>query len=204
MDKLGFYGGAFNPPTKAHIELAKKAIKKFKLNKVIFIPVNDFYKKEGLAPEIHRLNMLKLLCENEEKLEVSDIEMKTEKCFKAIDIFNLINNEYKNSTNYFIMGIDNLANIFRWKDYEKLISDFKYIIFDRGNIKSKSVIEDNDLLRKYKKNFKIVENEEHNNYSSTYTRKMIENGQKPVNIDKRIYEYINQNGLYKNAKITNM
>ena len=36
--KIGFFGGCFNPPTIAHIELAKKAIEIAGLDKLIFIP----------------------------------------------------------------------------------------------------------------------------------------------------------------------
>ncbi len=43
--KLGFFGGSFNPVTIAHINLIKKAIKEFNLDKVYFIPMNDYYKK---------------------------------------------------------------------------------------------------------------------------------------------------------------
>lgn len=37
--KIGFFGGSFNPPTKAHINLAKKALNICKLDKVIFVPM---------------------------------------------------------------------------------------------------------------------------------------------------------------------
>lgn len=37
--RLGFFGGSFNPPTNAHIDLAKKALKECKLDKVIFVPI---------------------------------------------------------------------------------------------------------------------------------------------------------------------
>ena len=46
--KIGFFGGSFNPPTIAHLDLVKKAIQKYQLDKVYFVPVNNFYKKEEL------------------------------------------------------------------------------------------------------------------------------------------------------------
>ena len=39
--KIGFFGGCFNPPTNAHIALAKEAIIQSKLDKVIFVPMGD-------------------------------------------------------------------------------------------------------------------------------------------------------------------
>ncbi len=47
--KIGFFGGSFNPPTNAHICLAQKAIKECGLDKVIFVPMNDYYRKNNLA-----------------------------------------------------------------------------------------------------------------------------------------------------------
>lgn len=60
--KIGFFGGCFNPPTNAHVNLAKEVLYKCKLDKVVFVPVGDFYSKKELAPERHRYNMLKIAC----------------------------------------------------------------------------------------------------------------------------------------------
>ena len=60
MEKIGFFGGCFNPPNNLHIEIANNLIKTKKLDKVVFVPVNDYYKKEGLIGAKHRYNMLKL------------------------------------------------------------------------------------------------------------------------------------------------
>jgi nicotinate-nucleotide adenylyltransferase len=46
--KIGFYGGAFNPPTIAHIKMAKKALNELNLDKIIFMPVGDLYQKSNL------------------------------------------------------------------------------------------------------------------------------------------------------------
>ena len=48
--KLGFFGGSFNPPTIAHYNLIKQALKEYNFDKVYFVPVNDYYKKhlEGI------------------------------------------------------------------------------------------------------------------------------------------------------------
>ena len=196
MAKIGFYGGTFNPPTKAHIELAKKTVNECELDKVIFVPVNDLYKKEEMAKSIDRLNMLKIICNEEEKLEVSDIEMKKESDYKAIDIFRIIEKQYKKDENYFIMGTDNLIKLPEWKDSKSLASDFKYIILDRGDIKAEEVIENNILLKEHKENFKIIKNIRYRNYSSTYIRNKIKKGEIPLNINRAVYNYIKENKIY--------
>ena len=91
MEKIGFFGGCFNPPTNIHIELANNLVKTKKLDKVIFVPVNDSYIKNGLISAEHRLNMIKLAIKDNNKLEVDDIEIKEDKKLFAVDAFELIN-----------------------------------------------------------------------------------------------------------------
>ena len=46
--RIGFFGGAFNPPTIAHFDLAKNAIENYSFDKIYFVPVNNFYHKKEL------------------------------------------------------------------------------------------------------------------------------------------------------------
>ena len=45
--KIGFFGGCFNPPTNAHVNLAKKVLDECNLNRVVFVPVGDFMVKKN-------------------------------------------------------------------------------------------------------------------------------------------------------------
>lgn len=171
MEKIGFFGGCFNPPTNIHIELANNLITTKKLDKVIFIPVNDTYIKNGLISAEHRLNMIKLAIKNNNNLEVDDIEIKENKKLFAVDAFELINQKYsKKYEVYFIMGSDNFEKMSKWKDYNK-IKDQKYIVVKRNK----------------------------NEISSTQIRKMIANNNNEVQkyLSKEVYEYIKKNELYK-------
>ena len=90
MERIGFFGGCFNPPNNLHIEIANNLIKNGKLDKVVFVPVNDYYKKPGLIEAKHRYNMLKLATQNYENIEVDDIEIKENKVLYAVDAFELM------------------------------------------------------------------------------------------------------------------
>ena len=148
MEKIGFFGGCFNPPTNIHIELANNLVKTKKLDKVIFVPVNDSYIKNGLISAEHRLNMIKLAIKNNNKLEVDDIEIKEDKKLFAVDAFELINQKYsKKCEVYFIMGSDNFEKMSKWKDYNK-IKDQKYIVIKRD----KNVISSTEIREMIAKN----------------------------------------------------
>ena len=117
---IAIFGGSFNPPINSHIFLAKEIIKEFDLlEKIIFVPVSKKYKKLDLEEDIHRFNMLKLMCKNENKMEVSDIELKQTKQLYTIETLELFKKRYKNEYDiYFIMGTDNLKQIETWKQPE--------------------------------------------------------------------------------------
>lgn len=176
MNKIGFFGGCFNPPTNMHINIANNLIKEGKLDKVIFIPMNDFYKKEGLIEAKHRYNMLKLAIKDYPNLEVDDIEIKENRPLYAIDAFGLIGDspyatKCRKRDIFMIMGSDNYSKMPSWKDYDKIKGMYNYIIIDRNK----------------------------NEISSTQIREMIKNNDDEVirYLPKEVYNYIIENGLYE-------
>lgn len=170
-EKVGFFGGCFNPPSNIHINLALNLIVKQKLDKVIFVPVGNYYPKKDLVEFKHRYTMLKFAIGENEKISIDDIENKMDKKLYAVDIFKIISQKYNDKEIYFIMGSDNFEKIEFWKEYENIKKqNYNYIILDR----------------------------KHNDISSTEIRKMIkENNLKENIIDKKVYEYILKNNLYK-------
>lgn len=195
--KIGFYGGAFNPPTKAHINLASKALRLCKLDKLIFVPMGDFYEKKGLAKGEDRFNMLKIACETSciENIEVSDLELKVKKKMHAIEAFRLIEKEYPNVDRYFIMGADNFINISNWKESEELINNYKYIVIQRGNIEINGYISNNKRLKKC--NVIIIPNDEYKMNSSTEFRKLLNSDKKQEIVQSEVLEYILKNNIYR-------
>lgn len=171
MQKIGFFGGCFNPPTNIHIGIANKLIKDKILDKVIFVPVNDFYSKESLIEAEHRYNMLKLATSNYKNLDVDNFEIIENKKMYAIDAFETITEKYKDSCElFFIMGSDNYENMHNWKAYDKIKKNYKYIVIER--------------------NWETV--------NSTIVRNLLkQNNEKAKEcLDKSVYEYIKLNKLY--------
>lgn len=140
MERLGFFGGCFNPPTIAHIELIEKTINEYKLDKVYFVPMGDLYKKSELIPAFHRVNMLKLAINGKNKMDILLTSVNSNKELQAIDTFKIIQNEFKNSENFFIMGSDNFEKIKFWKNSEELLNNYQYIILKRDNNISSSIV----------------------------------------------------------------
>ena len=172
MQKIGFFGGCFNPPSIIHIQIANNLIKQGKVDKIVFVPVNDYYTKKDLVTAKHRYNMLKLATKDNDKIEVDDIELKENKDLYAVDAFEIITEKYKKYGELFlIMGSDNFNKMPTWKEYETIKDKYKYIIIDR---------DEKDI-------------------SSTEIRNMIKNNDEEVvkYLPKEVYNYIIENELYR-------
>ena len=197
MKKLGFFGGSFNPPTYAHINIAKMSIEKFNLDAVYFVPVGNLYNKPSLIDENYRYKMLELICDD--KIKVESIELGRKEPLNTLQAFELIEQKYKNTENYYIMGADNFEKLPTWKNAKELIENYKYIIFERNGSNSKSMIDAQELLKQNRDNFKFLSVEQYSNISSGIIRKLIQN-QNYEDCEKytrpEIVKYIKENKLY--------
>lgn len=76
--KIGVFGGAFNPVHNGHINLALHYLNELELDKILFIPTASPPHKsdDDFAPKEDRINMLSLAISSFDKFEISDIEFK--------------------------------------------------------------------------------------------------------------------------------
>lgn len=199
MKKYGFFGGSFNPVTKAHIELAQEIVDKYGLDKVIFVPMGDNYNKKELISEQHRYNMLKIATCKYDKLEVSDIELNQNKNLSTLEAFCTIEEKYPDVEKYYIMGVDNVYKMLLSNDLKTLVENYKYIVIQRNLINCKELIKENEILMKNKEHFIIMENERHKGISSTNVREDFKKDNSVANVlDEKVIEYIKKNRLYRN------
>lgn len=175
---IAVFGGSFNPPANSHISLAKQILENnSNIEKVIFVPVNVKYNKEGLASNEDRFFMLQKICENNEGLEVSDIEITSQRQLYTIETLRLIQEKYKEYEIYFVLGTDNLKELETWHEADELLKNFKMLVLERGNDDIELIIEDDDFLRKYKTSFIKLQNIKKINLSSTEIRDKVKRGE---------------------------
>lgn len=199
MKKLGFFGGSFNPPTYAHINIAKMSIEKFNLDAVYFVPVGNLYNKPSLIDEKYRYKMLQLVCGD--KIKAENVELNRKETLDTLQAFNLIEEKYKNDETeiFYIMGADNFEKLPNWKDSKKLVEDYQYIIFKRDGSNLEQCIEKNQILKENRQNFKFLDLQQYADISSGIIRELIkkEDYEKCKEYtDAAIVQYIKENKLY--------
>ncbi len=197
---IAIFGGSFNPPLNSHLELAKKIVKNLNyIEKIIYVPVSTKYnRKSNLVEDTHRYNMLKIMCKDEEKLEVSDIELTYKRQLYTIETLDIFKNKYPDHDIYFIMGTDNLKDLHTWKEPERILRNYKIIVLERGEDKLEEIIENDELLKKNKTSIIIAKKIKPIKISSTMIREKIKNEEDVKDFFKEeVLEYIFKNGLYK-------
>lgn len=156
------------------------------MDKVIFVPVGDYYEKNELIEAKHRYNMLNLAIE--EKMEVEKIGLEVKIKLYAIDTFKLIKEKYSTDNIFFIMGSDNFRKMPKWKGYEELKTNYNIIVVERER-KTVRHEEPENIIEFIPENLAEVD--------STQIRQKIKNNE---NIEKylnsKVIEYIKQNKLY--------
>lgn len=192
--KIGIFGGCFNPPHKMHKNISIKLIENGYLDKIIYVPTGDNYKKRDLISLKDRYNMLKLMIINNDNLLVETFNNQDlEYTYQILDYFKSI---YKQDKIYFICGTDNLKEFDTWKNYQYILTNYKLLVIKRNNDNIDILL---NKYREYKNNI-IITNVIPEKLSSTFIRKKIkENNEKEIlkYIDNNVYQYIKHKNLYK-------
>ena len=137
--KIGILGGTFDPPHKGHLHISKVAMKKFKMDKLIWVITKKNPLKNRPYLNINtRIKLSKKITKDEKKISVRSLDNKV----KSVNTFNslkYIKNKYKKNEIFFLMGADNLEKFHKWKNWDKITKLAKIIIFPRLNYSLKSL-----------------------------------------------------------------
>lgn len=194
--KLCVFQGTFNPIHNAHIQVAEFALKNLDCGKVVFIPAyKPPHKESDDNFAIHRLNMVKLACENKNGLEVSDIEFELQgKSYTYITIMELYKRYNIDGKIKFLIGTDAFEKIESWYETDKLKKLIDFVVFIRENNCDRSRFE---RLREKGYRFEFMPLD-FLDISSTEIREKLKMG-KSINglVPQKTEDYITKNGLYR-------
>ena len=139
---IGLYFGSFNPVHVGHLIIANHILNFTNIKKVWFVvsPQNPFKEKENLLNEYHRLHLLKLAIEDDNRMKALDIEFNLPK--PSYTATTLIHLEEKYPDNQFniIMGSDSFQNLHKWKNYETIIKNYSIYVYLRPAFEIKNTI----------------------------------------------------------------
>ena len=197
-DRIVIFGGTFNPPTRAHLDIATEALYYLDAEKVLFVPVSDLYKKDDVEISYHRVNMLNLAIGNFRRLEIDFTEVDAVALTHTYETIEKIKSQYQDKELFLLIGADNLEDFKNWKNQRSIMENCSLLVVNRNNSSIDEIIESNEILTEFKD--KIIEAPiEEIEISSTEVRNRIASGELEGLenlVDKEVIDYIIENKLY--------
>ena len=136
--QIGLYFGSFNPIHHGHLLIAMYMLENTDLEQIWFVvsPQNPLKPSGSLLNEYHRLYLVQLAIEGENRLKASDIEFKLPKPSYTSDTLTYLQEKYPTHLFSVIMGSDSLQNLPKWKNYAFLLQNYPIYIYKRATHES--------------------------------------------------------------------
>ena len=154
MEKIGIFGGTFNPVHAEHVEVAIAAINELNLDKLIIMPTFSSPHKTLIpASAEDRINMLSIAFSGIDKAVISDYEIKkqgTSFTYLTVEHYKEL---YPNAKLFFIVGGDMLTDFKTWKFPERILAAATLAVFERENFKTDFAAEKKYFKQTFDKDF---------------------------------------------------
>jgi nicotinate-nucleotide adenylyltransferase len=134
--KVALYGGTFDPIHHGHLILAREALEKLGLDRVIFIPAaqSPFKPTQVGAPADLRVAMVRAAISGEDTFELDESEIHRGGTSYTIDTVEAARARWPGAEIWWLIGEDHLAQLPAWHRYDDLMKLARFAVFSRtGN-----------------------------------------------------------------------
>ena len=120
--RIGLFGGAFDPPHHAHVALARAAVGQFALDCLHIVPTGyAWHKARTLTAPEHRLAMARLAFQDVPKVVVDERELQRAGPTFTIDTLEALQKEHPQARLYLFMGDDQFAAFQQWHRWQEIL-----------------------------------------------------------------------------------
>jgi nicotinate-nucleotide adenylyltransferase len=182
-------GGTFDPFHRGHLEPVLHARESMQWDRVIYVPAwkQPFKQDRDTASGFHRFAMAVLATRDYDWMYVSDIELRRGGTSYSVDTLAELHARYRGASFDWIIGEDNVAQLPRWREPERLFAMARFVVLTRGE----GAHQTTDSRIVFAKAPPVP-------VSATEIRQCVRDG-KPIDafVDPLVARYIQHNGLYK-------
>jgi nicotinate-nucleotide adenylyltransferase len=127
-ERIGIFGGSFDPPHKGHLHIAKLFIKKLKLNKLIWSvsKKNPLVEKKYFYNFKQRKILSKKITSKIKNIKINDFDKKY-----SYQLLNTLKKKYKDKKFFFLIGSDNIKFLHKWKKLSSILNTSTLVIISR-------------------------------------------------------------------------
>ena len=199
MERIGIYGGTFNPPHAGHLQAASQAITALELDRLIIVPTDIAPHKampENSPTPWQRLDMLRIAVADNPGMEVSDIELNRGGVSYTFQTTAELKKRFPDGELILLMGTDMFLSFDQWKNPEEILKNAALGVFYRGDKDEKAAIAEKKAeLERCGAKVLLVENDVID-ISSTQLRRMLAFHCAEPFLPGGVGDYIRENSLY--------
>ena len=187
---IGLYFGSFNPIHSGHLIIANHVVEHSDVDKIWFVvsPHNPLKEAHSLLNEYDRLHLVELAIKDDNRFRASNVEFHLPKPSFTIDTLTYLKERFPLETFTVILGSDSFQNIHRWKNFEQLVSNHSFIVYNRPGFE----VKDTHNARLQVMKAPLLE------ISSTYIRQQIKEKRSIRYLTPNaVAEYILENNYYR-------
>jgi nicotinate-nucleotide adenylyltransferase len=133
LEKIGIFGGSFDPIHHGHLILAREALEELRLDRVLFLPAAQSPHKSRHRPASAeaRWKILQAAIAHEKTFAASRIELDRPPPSYSIDTVEQLRSESPDAKLFFLIGEDNLPKLSTWRRFDELRQMVQFVVLDR-------------------------------------------------------------------------
>jgi len=133
LQKIGIYGGTFDPIHCAHLILARETLEQLGLEKIIFVPAATSPGKDApIASSEARWQMLQAAIAGDARFEADDIELRRPPPSYTIATIEQLANKHRETQLFCLIGDDNLPQLPTWRRFDALQKMVTFVVLRRA------------------------------------------------------------------------
>ena len=132
--QLALYGGTFDPIHHGHLILAREALERLGLDRVVFVPAAQSPHKLHRTPTDPRvrLEMVRAAIADEPRFACDDAEVDRPGPSFTIDTVERYAAAHPAAQLYYFLGHDNVRELSTWRRIDDLRRLARFVVFDRA------------------------------------------------------------------------
>jgi nicotinate-nucleotide adenylyltransferase len=133
MERIGIFGGTFNPVHLGHLLVAQAAIEEMGLTRLCFVPAaqSPFKPDTKPASAAERLRWLRLALAGSAWAEVDDQEIRRGGVSYTIETVRNYSQRFVGADLFYLIGADQVAQLPKWKSADELARLATFVVLPR-------------------------------------------------------------------------
>jgi nicotinate-nucleotide adenylyltransferase len=141
MERIGLFGGSFDPVHLGHLLVAEAAREELELTRLFFIPASQspFKPEQRPSTASERVRLLRLALAGKAWVEVDEQELDRGGLSYTIDTVREHARRFAKASLFYLIGADHVAQLSKWREAETLAALAEFVVIARPGLAETSV-----------------------------------------------------------------